>query len=117
MHEIDTKNLSFPLQISDIGKLEKWNNLSINVFTPTSSDDIVPLRISDQQDKVPKERIIDLLYISSGDESHYCLITNLASLCRSQVTTDISSSKFLCRRCLHFCRREESYKLHLEKCS
>ena len=83
MHEIDTKKLSFPLLISDIGKVEKWNNLSINVFTPTSSDDIVPLRISDQQDRVPVERIIYLHYISSGEESYYCLITNLASLCRS----------------------------------
>ena len=115
--KIDTKHLSFPLLISDIGKLEKWNNLSINVFTPTSSDDIVPLRISDEQEGIPAERIIDLLYIANGNDTHYCLITNLSSLCRSQVTTDHASSKFLCRRCLHFCATGQSYKSHLETCS
>ena len=30
--KINTKYLSFPLLISVIGKLEKWNNLSINMF-------------------------------------------------------------------------------------
>ena len=102
-----------------MGKLEKWNNLAINVFTSTLSDDIVPLRISDQNEGVAKERIIDLLYIANGDKTHFCLITNLASLCRSQVTTHThNTSKFLCRHfMLHFCRREESYKSHLEKYS
>ena len=74
--KIDTKYLSFPLLISDIEKLEKWNNLSITVFTPTSSDDIVPLRISDQQEGIPAERLIGLLYIANGNDTHYCLITN-----------------------------------------
>ena len=94
MNKIDTKHLSFPLLISDIGKLEKWNNLSINVFTPSSSDDIVPFRISEQLEGVPADRIIDLLYIANGDKTHYCLITNLSSLCRSQVTTYHGSATF-----------------------
>ena len=67
--KIDTKYLTFPLLISDIGKIEKWNNLSINVFTPTSSDDIVPLRISDQQEGIPAEHIIDLLYIANCNDT------------------------------------------------
>ena len=117
MHTFDAKHLSFPWLISDIGKLEKWNNLSFNVFTVTSSDDIVPLRISDQHEGIPAELIIDLIYIANGDETHYCLITNLWSLYRSQVTTNHRCSNILCRRYLYFCRREESYKSHLEKCS
>ena len=117
VHENDiiTNDIQFPLQIRDIGKLEKWNNLSINVFTITpSGNEVVPIRISEK--KVSDDRTVDLLYIAHGVNTHYCLITNLAGLCRSQVTTH-HESKYLCRRCLHFCRTDQSYQSHLEKCS
>ena len=58
--EIDTGDLQFPLRISDIGKLERLNNLSINVFTLTTKSHVIPVRISNQKE-VPKERVIDLL--------------------------------------------------------
>ena len=49
-------------------------------------------------------------------QSHYCLITNLAGLCRAQVTANCTQ-RYICRRCLHFCKSERTLDLHLEKCS
>ena len=114
-HKIDMKGIDFPVKISDLGKVEKRNNLSLNVFTTTSKQQIVPLRISEQYG-VPKERIIDLLYIANGTHTHYCLITNLAGLCGPQITTD-HATRHICRRCLHFCVSEETLKSHIDTCS
>ena len=79
MDEIDTGDLQFPLRISDIGKLERLNNLSINVFTLTSKSHVIPVRISDRKE-VPKERVINLLYVVHELNTHYCLITNIAGM-------------------------------------
>ena len=79
MDEIDTGDLQFPLRISDIGKLERLNNLSINVFTITTQSHVIPVRISNQKE-VPKERVIDLLYVVQELNTHYCLITNIAGM-------------------------------------
>ena len=115
-NEINTTDIQFPLHISAVGKLEKMNGLAINVFSIDGKANIVPIRISEEID-VCKERTIDLLCVVYGTQSHYCLITNLAGLCRPQATTDITSGKYLCRRCLHFCWREDSFKNHMERCS
>lgn len=80
MDEINTGDLQFPLRVSDIGKLERLNNLSINVFTLSTKADIIPIRISNQKE-VPKERTIDLLYVVHELNTHYCLITNIAGMC------------------------------------
>ena len=114
-NDIDTSGIEFPLQIRDIGKLERRNDLSINVFSLTSRDEVVPIRISEKTD-LPNDRIVDLLYITNGFQSHYCLITNLAGLCRPQITTD-HNTRFICRRCLRFCSTEKSFESHMEKCS
>ena len=113
-HEIVTKDVEFPLKISDIGKLERWNNLAINVFSLEKFANLIPIRISDE--KVSDNHVIDLLYIVNGDNSHYCLITNIGGLLRSQCS-HAANAEFSCHRCLHFSRREESYKNHVERCS
>ena len=114
-HEIDMTGVDFPLKIDDVGKVEKRNNLAINIFTLSSKMQVVPRRISEQYE-VPKERIVDLLYLVNGTHSHYCLITNLAGLCGPQITTD-HATRHICRRCLHFCKSEETLRSHLDICS
>ena len=74
--EVDTGHVQFPLRIRDVGQLERLNNLNINVFTLTDKHRLIPLRISEKKD-VPKERVIDLLYLVNGINSHYSLITNI----------------------------------------
>ena len=75
--QINTGDLQFPLRIRDIGKLEHLNNLSINVFSLDYKSHVIPIRISNEKE-VPKERIIDLLYVEHELNTHYCLITNIA---------------------------------------
>ena len=113
--EINVTGIDFPLRIIDVGKLEKLNDLCINIFSlDEKNSNIIPIRISDRE-LVNRDRVIDLLYIVNGERSHYCLITDLARLCRSQVTSH-HGSNFLCRRCLHYCRNEESFRTHMEIC-
>ena len=116
LNDINTDNVQFPLQIRDVGKLEYLNNLSVNIFTLDSKARVIPIRISNKNDSVDENRVIDLLYIVNGVNTHYCLITNLAGLCRPQQSSHCNS-KYLCRRCLHFCASEESYKNHIERCA
>ena len=75
--EIDTGDLQFPLRICDIGKLERLNNLSINVYSLNHKSHVIPIRISKEK-KVPDERVIDLLYVVKELNTHYCLITNIS---------------------------------------
>ena len=52
-------------------------------------------------------------YFSSA---HLKITYSISGLCRRQ-QSNVTDSRFLCRRCLHFCRRESSFKEHLERCS
>ena len=79
-NEINTGDLQFPLRLCDIGKLEQLNNLSINIFSINSKSYVIPIRISKKKE-VPKERVIDLLYVVKELNTHYCLITNIAGKC------------------------------------
>ena len=79
MDDIQTGDIQFPLRIRDIGKLEQLNNLSINVFSLDSKSHVIPIRISKEKE-VPKERVIDLLYVVHELNTHYCLITNIAGM-------------------------------------
>ena len=97
--DIDIKDIEFPLKI----QLERWNSLAINVFSIDKFSKLIPLRISEEN--VSDDHLIDLLYIVNEENSHYCLITNIHGLLRSQ-SSHGNNSKYLCRRCLHFCRRE-----------
>ena len=78
MKDIITTGVEFPLKIQDVGKLEQLNNLAINIFTLEGNDNVIPVRISDNNEVIDKKRLIDLLYIVNGVNTHYCLITNLA---------------------------------------
>ena len=112
--DINTLGIEFPLKIPDVSTLETINNLNINIFSFDKLFRIIPIRISEQHN-VPPARHIDLLYIVNSTQSHYCLITNLESLCRKQVTSHKGDS-ILCRRCLHFCTSKKSFDRHTELC-
>ena len=43
------------------------------------------------------------------------LIIIFIGLCRTQ-QSNAMDSRYFCRRCLHFCRREASFKEHMERC-
>ena len=48
--------------VNFVGKLERLNNLIINVYSLDHKSHVIPIRISKEKG-VPKERVIDLLYV------------------------------------------------------
>lgn len=69
---LNTRNITFPMKISDISIFEHDNNLIINVFA-FEENEVYPLRISS---KTSNHREIDLFYY----ESHYFLVMNFNRL-------------------------------------
>src|SRR5436190_7272559 len=92
----------------------KYNypSISINVYSFDEKLNIVPLQISEVYDAKLE---IDLLYYTSGDNSHYILISNLSALVRSQLSKD-HSKKHICRRCLSNFYSINKLSEHLEIC-
>ena len=44
--EINTKDVQFPLRIQDVDKLERLNNLAINIFSIDNKANVIPIGIS-----------------------------------------------------------------------
>ena len=110
-NEINMKGIEYPVSIKDISKVEKQNYLSINVFAlenQTNKQSLYPVRTSNVECK----NIIDLLYIESDGNTHYCLIKDLDSF-----KYDNNKHKsFTCRNCLQGFRRKETLMEHKKIC-
>ncbi|GBN41868.1 hypothetical protein AVEN_73998-1 [Araneus ventricosus] len=72
--EMNLDNISFPTPLSQIGRFEKTNNISINVFD--FDREVFPLKVT----TAGKESHINLLLISDGEKRHYTLIKNMNRL-------------------------------------
>ena len=120
MNEININNVTFPTPISDISKLEKNNNLRINVYGYDSDPD-------KPKDKTLNTGIfvryvsaykysktVHLLPISNEHKQHYVLITNVNGLLRER-TKCTSSSKF-CERCLQPFSSQQRLEKHIIDC-
>ena len=86
---------SMPMEIDDINKFEKNNNMSINVYhIEHDGKMIAPLRISQQEKKL--EEYINLLLIEGEDRCHYTWIRNFNIL----LSYDRKHPKKFCPFCL-----------------
>ena len=110
-NKINMKGIEYPVSIKDIPKVEKQNNLSINVFAledQTNKQSLHSVYIS----KVESENVIDLLYIESNVNTHYCLIKDFNSfMCDKN-----KHKSFTCRNCLQGFQREETLIKHKKIC-
>ena len=107
-NEFDFSGLRYPTPFSDIRIFEEKNAASVNVYgleyDVRGKVYVYPIRITKN---FVSSKHFDLLYIQrdlSENEvnGHYCLITDLARLVVSQITTH-RHGIFICRRCLsHF---------------
>jgi len=97
--------MEFPVCLQDIGKFEKSNDLSVNVFGYEKGY-VYPLRISSKH----RERVADLLLISDDEKQHYCLIKSLSRLLASQVSK-MKRKRYYCRRCLNSYNREDKLNI------
>ncbi|KAG8240274.1 hypothetical protein J437_LFUL018111 [Ladona fulva] len=74
--------IEYPVDIKDIVKFERINNISINVFGLDEKNMVYPIKIVDSE--LDDHR--DLLYITNDKTSHYCWIKDFEKLVRSQIT-------------------------------
>ena len=120
---------SFPVDIRDIPKIERDNNLSINVFECVSNCgkthkdckhtnegniadyQLEPLFISSRESRVEslESREIDILLYSG----HYMYLKNIGLFFR---TDNNQSHKHICKRCLSSFVKEETLVKHKSKC-
>ena len=113
-NKINMKGIEYPVRIKDIPKVEKQNNLSINVFAlnnQANKHSLYPVYISNNIEQ-GESTVIDMLYIENNGNSHYCLIKNLDSF-----RYDKNKHKqFTCRNCLQGFQRKETLERHRELC-
>ena len=102
-------DIKFPVQIKDISKFEKLNNLSINVFV--YGKHIYPLRITEKRNG---RKHVNLLILSEGKTKHYCLIKNMSALLREQ--SHATNTLYYCDYCLHGFRSEQNQIKHRVVC-
>ena len=79
---LNMTGITYPVKADDkvIKKIEKQNNLSINIYT-NEGRQIHPLIVS----KSRYEEHVDMLLIRDGDNSHYVLISSLERLVGSTI--------------------------------
>ncbi|XP_077262575.1 uncharacterized protein LOC143897644 [Temnothorax americanus] len=121
--------MEIPRDLKHIGKFERQNDVSINVFTTREeigkkdkygrgADDnaIVPLRLTDDK----RDRHVNLLYLRDTlrgvvNGGHFAWIKNLSRLVNSQLTVS-RCAKHVCDRCLHYFYTREKLATHSVDC-
>ena len=69
INNLDYENIKFPFSKKDYCKIEKKNNICINLFS-YENDLTYPVYVSDQKFK----NCMDLLLVSNENKSHYVYI-------------------------------------------
>ena len=98
-----------PTPISQIPKVERQNNLAINVFGWDKA--VIVHRLSKQLEDIPR---INLLLIEKAGKFHYTWIKNLNRLLNNQSKN--TNRKHFCERCLHGYIREDLLEAHKSDC-
>jgi hypothetical protein len=98
-----------PTPLSQIEKVEKRNNLAINVFGWDKG--VIVHRLSDQPEHISR---INLLLIEKAGKFHYTWVKNLNRLLYDQSKN--KNPKHFCERCLHGYCREDLLEAHKPEC-
>lgn len=110
--EVNMNGITYPVTISQIGKVENQNeNISVNVFT-YENDGIVPLRITEKYNSLHH---INLLWLKYEENSHYCLISDLNRFLSR--TNKHKSQLYFCPYCLHGFHKDTLLQEHKRYCS
>ena len=113
-NDLNMSGIEYPVSLSQIKKIEKQNQISINVYGYEKGA-VFPLYITKLDGVVVQE--IDLLYLKEENQTHYCWIKSLSRLLHSTTAHKRSRKKhYYCRRCLHGFRREDLLHEHVPFC-
>lgn len=105
---LNVKDLTFPLDFSDIARFETNNTeICIYIYGLKKNTVIGPLYKSNASNR----KVIHLLYLEKGDLSHYCLIKDLPRLVKNQITKH-HSKLYFCDNCLMFFNTYDDLSSH-----
>ena len=112
--KLDYTGVTFPVTLSDMKKIEKQNQININVFGWHSGSGggkgmAYPIRISETN----FTDHLELLWIEEGEKSHYVLIKNFNQF---MTFTKHVGRKYFCLRCLHCCSSARVLENHKQDC-
>ncbi|XP_024888609.1 uncharacterized protein LOC112465332 [Temnothorax curvispinosus] len=125
---LNLDGIDFPIDLKKIGKFERQNDVSIDVFTTREGIEkkakfgrgadhnaIVPLRLTDDK----RDRHVNLLYLRDTlrgvNRGHFAWIKNLSRLVNSQLTAK-RYAKHVCDRCLHYFYTRDKLIAHSVDC-
>ena len=117
LHTLKYDLATMPMQIENIGKFEKMNDLAINVYSiKENGAQVNPLLLTRTRDKP----LINLLLILGNKKKHYVWIKNFNRLlCYNKFTK--KDTKVFCPHCMYgFVKKydgEEKLKEHTPHCS
>ena len=107
--KLNYEGITFPVTIKQIPKIEKQNNISINVFGYEKKIPY-PIYIS----KTKCEDQLDLLLITEGDKNYYVWIKDFDRFMFN--ITKYKGAKHFCRHCLLHFTTEDLLNQHIPKC-
>ena len=106
--DLNFQGIDAPTLISQIPKVEKQNNLAINVFGWDKG--VTIHRLSKQPQEIPR---INMLLIEKAGKFHYTWIKNLNRLLYASKHWE---RKYFCERCLYGFVREDMLESHRPGC-
>ena len=109
IRQLDYSSIEFPVTVKQINKIEKQNNICINLFGYEEKQPF-PLYIS----KEKYQDHMELLLITEGENKHYVLIKDFNKLMFRQ--TKHEHRKHFCMHCLQCFSREDVLTEHKNNC-
>ena len=109
-NELNMAGITYPVSLSQIPKVERQNNLAINVYTWEKEEGFYPLYTTDSMEDDP----ILLLLIANESTQHYVLIKSISGLLSNR--TKNKSQVHYCLRCLHGFMDKTKLAPHYEDC-
>ena len=107
--QLDYSNIEFPVTVKQINKIEKQNNICINLFGYEEKQKF-PIYIS--QEKFQDH--LELLLINKDKKNHYVLVKNFNKFMFDQ--TKHNCKKHFCMYCLQCFSREDVLAEHVKNC-
>ena len=109
VNDLDYDGVGFAVREKDFSKIEKKNNICINVFCYENKL-VFPIYISNQK----FENSMDLLLVTDGDKSHYVYIKDFDRFMFHK--TKNKNKKYFCKSCLQCFSSKNVLKKHKEVC-
>ena len=106
--KLDYSGVTFPVSYKDYNKIEKQNQINVNVFGYIGF--FYPIHTS----KEKYDTNLNLLYIEEEEKGHYVYIQNFNRLMYS--FNKHKEKKYFCMRCLHGFSREDLLEKHSPDC-